>query len=157
MEFPKRIYTLEEFAKTRECINKGYKHRLRTIGRPAFKESVREILTLIRKAGYYNTLRTYIRYIVEIDGVSQLREAEATIWLNTYMIKDSIEGARFIVQKVEQMKNYLEGEQYYEKGETSAVEKSVEFLQNLCKKKISEGQRKKCKEAIKLWATETIL
>jgi len=130
---------------------------MRIVGSPTFKNSVKEILTLIRKAGYHNFLRTYIRTIAEIDGVSQLREAEATIWLNTDMVKDIVEGARFIIQKTEQMKDYLAGEQYYEKGELSTVKKSIDFLQDLRKKRLTEELKKKCDEAIKLWTKETIL
>lgn len=157
LEFPERIYTLEEFARARKCLEGGYRHRLRMVGSPAFKDRVREMLTLIRKAGYYDYLRTYVRLIMEIDGVSQLREAEATIWLNSYMVKEAVEGARFIIQKTEQMKDYLSGEQYYEKGELNAVKKSVEFLQTLMIKKIDKRLRNKCEEAVKLWTKETIL
>lgn len=132
-------------------------HRLRIVGSPVFKKSIKEILALVRQAGYYNFLRTYIRNIAEIDGVSQLRETEATIWLNTYIVKDIIEGTRFVIQKTEQMKDYLAGEQYYEKGELSTVKKSIEFLQNLKKKRITEELKKKCDETIKLWTKETIL
>ena len=157
LEFPERIYTLEEFRKARECVEGGYKHRLRVVGSPAFKGKVREMLSLIHKAGYYNYLRTYIRLIMEIDGVSQLREAEAIIWLNIYMVKEAVEGARFIVQKAEQMRDYLSGEQYYEMGELNAVKKSVEFLQTLMEKRIDKRLRNKCEETVRLWTKETVL
>lgn len=157
LEFPERIYTVEEFMKARECLERGYKHRLIIVGSSIFKNSVMEILALIRIAGYYDFLRTYIRQITEIDGLGQLREAEATLWLNTYVVKDAVEGARFIIQKAEQMKDYLAGKQYYEKGELSAVKKSVEFLQSLKEKKIDEGLRRKCEEALKLWTEERVL
>ena len=157
MEFPDRIYTLEEFKKARTFIDQGHKHRLRIVGSPAFNKIVKQILALIRKADYYDFLRTYIRTITEIDGISQLREAEATIWLNTDMVKNIIEGARFVIQKTEQMKYYLAGEQHFEKGELPTVNKSVEFLQNLRKKRLTEELKDKCDETIRLWTSKTIL
>jgi hypothetical protein len=157
LEFPDRIYTLEEFKKARELIEDGYKHEIIVEGSSSFKKSVRRILTLIRKAGYTDFLRTYIRAITEIDGVSQLREIEATIWLNTNMVTDTVEGSRFIIQKAEQMKNYLAGERHYESGELSAIKKSLGFLQDLKKKKLSEELQKSCDEAIRSWTKDTIL
>lgn len=157
MGFPKRIYTLEEFAKARKCVEEGYRHSIRIVGSTAFKDRVGEMLKLIRKAGYYDYLRTYIRQIMEIDGVSQLREAEATIWLNSVTVKEVVEGARLIVQKTEQMKDYLSGEKYYEKGELSTINKSVEFLKTLVRKRLDKKLRRSCEEAIKLWTKETVL
>ncbi|MDQ1280092.1 MAG: hypothetical protein QG670_1354 [Thermoproteota archaeon] len=157
MGFPKRIYTLEEFTKARKCVEEGYRHRLRIVGSTVFKDRVDKMLKLIRKAGYYNYLRTYIRQIIEIDGVSQLREAEATIWLNSFTIKEAVEGARLIVQKTEQMKDYLSGEKYYERGELQTINKSVEFLKTLVKKRLNKEVRRSCEEVIKLWTKETIL
>lgn len=157
MEFPSRIYTLDEFKRARECVEKGYKHRLKIVGSLIFRSRVKVIMELIRKARYYDYLRTYIRQIEEINGLSQLREADAMLWLNLDIVKDPIEGARFIIQKTEQMKDYLAGNQYYEKGELAAVRKSVEFLQVLKNKRIDEELRKKCEEAVKMWTAETIL
>jgi len=157
MEFPRRIYTVKEFMQARECLEKGYKHRLAIVGSKAFKEKIKKVQGLLRITDYYDFLRTYIRSLQEIEGVGQLREAEATIWLNNYLVENPVEGARFIVQKAEQMKKYLEGKQYYEKGETAAVEKSIEFLKALQDKRISEDLKMKCKEALKQWTEERIL
>ena len=157
MSFPKRIYTLDEFAAARQCIASGYKHSLEIVGTPSFKKNLQLILNLIHKADYYDNLRTYIRQIEEIDGISQLREKEASIWLNANVVNDRIEGARFIVQKTEQMKAYLMAEKYYEQGELFAVKKSVAFLQYLRTKSISEELKKKCDTAIKLWTVDSIL
>jgi hypothetical protein len=157
LKFPEKIYTLKEFRRARALIKKGYKHHIKIVGSKKFKERVKIILALIQRTEYYDFIRTYIRRIEEIEGLSQLRETEATIWLNTYMIKNIIEGARFIVQKAEQMNGYLSGKQYYEKGELHAVKKSVEFLKNLKSKMIDEKDKEKISETIKLWTAETIL
>lgn len=157
MEFPRRIYTVKEFMQARECLEKGYKHRLTVVGSKTFKERVRKVQSLLRITDYYDFLRTYIRCLEEIEGVGQLREAEATIWLNGYLIENPVEGARFIVQKAEQMKQYLEGKQHYEKGETAAVEKSIEFLKALQDKRISEDLKMKRRESLKQWTEERIL
>ena len=102
-------------------------------------------------------MRTYIRKIAEIKGLSQLREADATIWLNNYMVKNPFEGARFAIQKVWQMKYYLDGDLYYISGETSAVEKSVEFLEKL-KDNIKDGVlRGKCEEVLRQWKEAKIV
>ena len=157
MEFPDRIYTIEDFKRAKTCIDNGYKHQLKITGSPSFSNSIKQILELISKADYYEFLRTYIRTITEIEGISQLREADATIWLNTDIVKDIVEGGRFIIQKAEQMKNYLSGEQHYEKGEISAIKKSIEFLQSLRKKQLTEELKDKCDETIKLWTSKNIL
>ena len=157
MEFPRRIYTVKEFMKARECVEKGYKHRLKVVGSAEFKEKVKRIKSLLRITGYYDFLRTYIRQIEEIDGISQLRETEATIWLNDYMIKNPCNGARFIIQKAYQMRDYLRGKQFYEKGEMVAIEKSIEFLRALQGKRLSDDLKEKCKNALDQWTEDTIL
>ena len=143
--------------KARKCIEEGHKHRLRVIGRPGFKGKVKEILSLVRKAGYYDFLRTYIRRISEIEGVGQLREAEATIWLNNYILGNPIEGARFIVQKAHQMKAYIEGEQHYLKGEPPAIKESIVFLKKLRDKLTDEKMKALCEESIKQWTEEWVM
>ncbi|MCJ7559445.1 hypothetical protein MUO79_02350, partial [Candidatus Bathyarchaeota archaeon] len=80
MKFPERVYTEEEVKTAKELIDKGYKHRLTVEGSPNFKEKVNQTLELVRTAGYYEFLRTYIKRIIEIDGLTQLRETEASIW-----------------------------------------------------------------------------
>jgi len=74
MDFPERVYTTEEVKKARSLIEKGYKHNLKAKGSPDFVAKVEEALQLIKTAGYYDFLRTYIRTIREITGLSQLRE-----------------------------------------------------------------------------------
>jgi hypothetical protein len=155
MEFPKRVYTFEEVKKARELIAKGYKHRLNVVGSPDFRSKAKEALKLIRTAKYYDFLRTYIRQIREIDGLSQLREAEAAIWANNYAVADPVEAASFIIQKTQQMKDFLEGKLYYDKGEITAVQKRIEFLEALRDKSKNQAVKKECEENLKRWAELT--
>ena len=157
MEFPRRIYTVTEFMKARECVENGYLHRMRVSGSKDFKEKIKKIKSLLRITGYYDFVRTYIRLLKDIDGIGQLRETDATIWLNRYIVENPVEGARFIVQKAQQMSDYLEGKQYYEKGELAAIEKSIEFLRELQGKRICEELKLKCEEVLEQWTKERIL
>jgi len=155
MKFPERVYTVEELKKARALIEKGYKHRLRVVGSPDFKRKVEEALKLIKTAKYYDFLRTYIRQIREIGGLSQLREAEVAIWANKYAAADPIEAAGFIMQKAQQMKDFIEGRIYYEIGEARAVEKRIEFLETLRDRSKDQAVKKKCEENLKRWAELT--
>ncbi len=154
MDFPKRVYTKDEVEKARALIEKGHKHQLRVKGSKSFKNKVKEALKLIKIANYYDFLRTYIRQIVEIDGLSQLRESEVAIWANKYAVADSVEAAGFFVQKTQQMKDYIEGKLYYDKGELIAVNKRIEFLEALNERSADQALRKRCEEILKAW-TET--
>lgn len=156
-KFPKRIYTVEEYMAARKALAEGYKHRLRIDGSPEFKIKIKEILNLVKKAKYYVFLRTYIRRICEMEGLSQLREAEATIWLNHYMIENPFAGARFIIQKAEQMKSYLEGKIYYISGELSAVRKSIVFLTKLRDSLNNEELKAQCDELLRQWTEDQVL
>ena len=165
MNFPERVYTVEEVKKARELIEKGHKHSLEVSGSPDFKRKVEEALELIRTAEYYDFLRTYIRQIREIGGLSQLREAEVAIWANKYAVADPIEAAGFIIQKAQQMKDFIEGRLYYDnnnnKGDTSlylevrAVQKRVEFLEKLRDVTDSQDVREKCEVHLKRWSETT--
>ena len=152
MTFPKRVYTVEEVEKAREFIAKGYKHRLSIVGSPDFKGKVKAALKLVKTAKHYNFLRTYIRKIREIGGLSQLREEEAAIWANKYAVADPVEAAGFIVQKAQQMKDFIEGRLYYDKGEAEAVKKRIEFLETLRDRSKDQAVRKECEENLKRWA-----
>ena len=77
MEFPRRVYTGEEVQRAKELIDSGYKHQLAIKGSPDFERKVQRALELVKTAGYYDFLRTYIRSIMEIDGLTQLHEADA--------------------------------------------------------------------------------
>ena len=151
MGFPERVYTKEEVDKARKLIEKGYKHDLKVKGSPEFSAKVEEALTLIKTAGYYEFLRTYIRAIREIDGLSQLREEEAAIWFNVKALDDPIDDAGFIIQKTQQMKDFIEGRLYYETAEIKAVNKRLEFVETLKNKTDNPVLKSKCEENLKRW------
>lgn len=157
MDFPKRIYTEEEVQKAKEAIEKGYKHQLIVRGSSAFKEKLNEALRLIKSVDYYNFLRTYIRQIEEINGFSQLHEADAAIWATMPMLEDSVDAASYIVQKAQQMKDYVEGKLYYGVGEMALIEKRIEFLEKLKKVSRNTEIRKRCEELLKRWADSTLM
>lgn len=154
MRFPERVYTTEEVKKAVNLIGKGYKHDLEVNGSPDFRNKVEEALKLVKTAEYYDFLRTYIRQIREIDGLSQLREAEVAIWANKYAVADPIEAAGFIIQKAQQMKDFIEGRLYYETAEVRAVKKRIEFLETLRDRSKDQAVKKGCEENLKRW-TET--
>ena len=151
MGFPERVYTKEEVDKARKLIEKGYKHDLKVKGSPEFVAKVEEVLKLIKTAGYYEFLRTYIRAIREIDGLSQLREEEAAIWFNVKALDDPIDDAGFIIQKTQQMKDFIEGRLYYETAEIKAVNKRLEFVETLKNKTDNPVLKSKCEENLKRW------
>jgi len=155
VNFPERVYTIKEVKKARKLIEKGHKHDLEVSGSPDFKREVEEALELIRTAEYYDFLRTYIRQIREIGGLSQLREAEVAIWANKYAVADPIEAAGFIIQKAQQMKDFIEGRLYYDKGEVKAVQKRIEFLETLRDRTKNRDVKKKCEEILKKWSETT--
>ena len=151
MDFPERVYTKEEVKKARTLIQKGYKHDLKAKGSPEFVAKVEEALKLIRTAGYYEFLRTYIRVIREIEGLSQLREQEAAIWFHVKALDDPVDDAGFMIQKTQQMKDFIEGRLYYETAEIRAVNKRIEFLEALRDKTDDPAIKSKCEEQLKRW------
>lgn len=152
MEFPRRIYTSEEIKRAKELVDKGYKHRLRIDGSPVFKEKVKHALKLIKAVGLYDFLRTYIRNITEIDGLTQLRESEATIWANKYAVENSVDAASLFVQKAHHMKEYLEGKLYYGgAAEKRSVEKRIGFLETLKRKTRDKKVKEECERLLELW------
>lgn len=158
MKFPKRIYTTEEVKKAGELIKKGYKHRLRVKGSPSFKQKVRQALKLVKTAGYYNFLRTYLRSIVEIDGLTQLREADATIWANKYAVENPVDAASLFIQKANHMKEYLEGKLYYGgAAETRSVQKRIDFLKVLKRKSRKKEIKEECERLLRSWSESVFL
>jgi hypothetical protein len=158
LEFPKRIYTGEEVKKAKELVDKGYKHHLRVKGSSKFKQKVRQSLTLVKIAGYYEFLRIYIRRIEEIDGLTQLREADATIWTNKYAVESSVDAASIFVQKANHMKEYLEGKLYYGgEAEKRSVTKRIEFLKALKEKTCEDKVREECVRLLKLWDESSLV
>jgi hypothetical protein len=151
MDFPERVYTKEEVKKARTLIQKGYKHDLKAKGSPEFVAKVEEALKLIKTAGYYEFLRTYIRVIREIEGLSQLREQEAAIWFHVKALDDPVDDAGFMIQKTQQMKDFIEGRLYYETAEIRAVNKRIEFLEALRDKTDDPDIKSKCEQQLKRW------
>jgi hypothetical protein len=105
LDFPSRIYTEKEVNLARELTAKGYKHTLRIEGSPDFTGKAKLALELVKIVGCYDFLRRYIRTIKEIDGLTQLRQAEAAIWANSYAVENEVDAASFFIQKANQMKN----------------------------------------------------
>ncbi len=151
-EFPKRVYTKDEVKKAREAIESGHIHRLKITGSKEFKEKVREALKLIKTTKQYKFLRTYIREIKEIDGLTQLREAEAAIWANNHAVKDPVDAASLFIQKAYQMKDYIEGKLYYGgEAEHRTTQKRIEFLEKLKKRTRKKEVKDRCEEILKVW------
>lgn len=151
MSFPERVYTQAEVDRARELIQKGYKHALVIQGSPLFRDKMHKVIELIKTADYYDFLRTYIRSIIEMEGFSQLREADAAIWANMTMLNDLVDAASYIVQKTQQMRDYIEGRLYYEKGEMAAIEKRLEFIKALKTRSIDQGIQSRCDGLLKNW------
>ena len=149
--FPERVYTEDEVRRARELIQRGYRHQLRVSGSREFVEKTREALKLVKEAGYHDFLRTYIREIREIDGLSQLRECESSIWANIYAVQNAVDAACFFIQKAWQMKIYIEGKMYYgHQGETLTASKVMKFLKDLESKTNSDRVKEECRERIRL-------
>lgn len=158
MAFPDRIYTADEVREAGKLAKKGYKHRLKVKGSLDFKQKAKEALKLIKTAGYYNFLRIYIREIVEIDGLTQLRESEAAIWANKYAVQNPIDAASLFIQKANHMKEYLEGQLYYGgEAERRSVEKRIEFLETLKRKSRKKEVKEECEKLLKNWSESIFL
>lgn len=158
MEFPERIYTDEEVKRARRLIAKGHKHRLEVKGGLNFKKKVKIALELAKTAGCYDFLRKYIRRIVEIDGLTQLREGEATIWSNHYAVENPVDAASIFVQKANHMKEYVEGKLYYGgAAEKRSVEKRIEFLEALKKKSRKREVKEECARLLELWSESSLV
>lgn len=158
MDFPKRVYTSDEVARAKDLVDKGYKHRLRAKGSPEFKQKARQAFQLVKTAGYYDFLRTYIRSVVEIDGLTQLREADVSVWANRYTVENSVDGASVLVQKANHMKEYLEGKLYYGgAAERRSGQKRIEFLEALKKRSKEKAVVEECKRLLKLWSESSLV
>jgi len=156
-EFPERVYTVEEVKTAKELIDTGYKHNLIIEGSPDFKEKIIQILELIKTAGYYDFLRAYIRRIMEIDGITQLRETEVAIWANKFAVENPVDAASLFIQKTFQMKEYLEGELYYGgNAEKRSVTKRVEFLQVLKDKSSDRNVQEECGRLLQQWKESSL-
>ncbi|MEM3616321.1 MAG: hypothetical protein QXN95_00880 [Candidatus Bathyarchaeia archaeon] len=152
MAYPKRVYTTNEVKEAKKLVKRGYRHRLTINGSPDFKKKVRAALALVKTARYYDFLRSYIKSITEIDGFTQLRESEASIWANKYAVANPVDAASLFVQKAHHMKEYLEGKLYYGgEAERRSVEKRIEFLEKLKKKTRKKDVKEECEKLLKSW------
>jgi hypothetical protein len=126
-------------------------------GSPGFKQKVSEILELVKTAGYYEFLRTHIKHITEIDGLTQLRETEAAIWANKFAVENPVDAASLFIQKTSQMKEYLEGKLYYGgPAEKRSVEKRIEFLEALKNKTGKKEVKEECERLLKMWEESSL-
>jgi hypothetical protein len=152
LDFPERVYTEDEVRKAKELVDKGYKHSISILGKLDFKQKVEKVLDLIKVAGYYEFFRTYIRSIIEIDGLTQLRQADAAIWANEYAIKNPVDAASLFIQKANSMKEYVDGVLYYGgTAEKRSVEKRIEFLKVLKSKSDEKEIEAECERLLNLW------
>jgi len=157
-EFPKRIYTEDEVKKAKTLIDKGYKHRVKIKGSSDFKQKAKQAIDHIRTAGYYDFFRTYVREVEEIDGLTQLRQSEASIWANKYTVRNPVDAASILVQKANQMKEYLEGKLYYGgQAEKRSDQKRIEFLEALGRKTRKTEVTAECERLIELWKESSLV
>lgn len=157
MSFPERVYTDEEVRLAKSLVDQGYKHNLTVEGTPEFTKKVNEALELIKTAGYYDFLQSYIRKIVEIDGITQLRETEVAIWLSKFALENAVDAASLFVQKAYHMKEYLDGELYYGgNSENRTVAKRMEFLHVLLTKTDDATVKADCERLLEMWKDSSL-
>ena len=156
--FPKRIYTEDEVKQAKALIDNGYRHRVKIKGSADFKQKAKQAIDHIRTAGYYDFFRTYIEKIEEIDGLTQLRQSEASIWANKYTVSNPVDAAGILVQKANQMKEYLEGKLYYGgQAEKRSYQKRIEFLEELGRKSRETNVTAECERLVKLWKESSLV
>jgi hypothetical protein len=152
LDFPEKVYTEEEHKKAKKLVDAGYKHDLKVIGNADFTEKVNSALELANTAGCYDFLRTYLREIKEIDGITQLRETEVAIWANKFAVENAVDFASLLVQKAHHMKEYLDGELYYGgASEKRTVQKRIEFLELLKTKTSNASVKEECERLLEMW------
>ena len=157
MEFPERVYTEEEVKKAKQLVDAGYKHNLTVKGNPSFTAKVNQALELLKTAGSYEFVRTYIRQIMEIDGLTQLRETEVVIWANKFAVENPVDFASLLVQKTHHMKEYLDGELYYGgNSEKRTVQKRIDFLGELKDKSQDANVKEECERLLEMWRESSL-
>ena len=126
-------------------------------GSTEFTQKVNQALELIKTAGYFDFLRTYLRKIMEIDGISQLRETEVAIWAGKFAVENPVDAASLFIQKAYHMKEYLEGELYYGgNAEKRSVAKRVEFLESLKDKTSDKVVKEECERLLEMWKDSSL-
>jgi len=157
VSFPDRVYTTEEVKSAKALVDQGYKHNLTVEGAPEFTQKVNQALELIKTADYYDFLRTNIRKIMEIDGITQLRETEVAIWASKFAVENPVDAASLFIQKAYHMKEYLEGELYYGgNAEKRSVAKRIEFLQTLKDKTSDKAVKEECERLLEMWKDSSL-
>lgn len=158
MDFPERVYTQAEVERARELINEGYRHQIKIKGSPQFQKKVERALELIKTADYYDFLATYIRRIEEIDGLTQLRNADASIWTNKYAVENPVDAASMLIQKATHMKEYLDLTHYYGgEAEKRSNTKRIEFLEKLKAKSQDKNVREECEKLLEFWRESSLV
>jgi hypothetical protein len=156
-DFPERVYTAEEVKTAKALIDQGYKHNLTIEGSESFKEKTSQVLELIKTAGYFDFFSSYIRTIMEIDGLTQLRETEVAIWANKFAVENPVDAASLFIQKAYHMKEYVEGELYYGgTAEKRSVAKRIKFLRVLKEKSSDKNVREECDRLLQLWKESSL-
>jgi hypothetical protein len=157
VDFPVRVYTQEEHEQAKHLVDAGYKHQLSVEGDVDFKQKVNRSLELAKTAGCYEFLRTYLREIKEIDGLTQLRETEVAIWANKFAVENTVDFASLLVQKAYHMKEYLEGELYYGgASEKRTVQKRIEFLETLKGTTVNDAVKQECERLLEMWRESSL-
>jgi hypothetical protein len=157
LSFPERVYTTEEVKDAKTLVDEGYKHTLIVEGTPEFRKQVNQAIELIKTSGYYDFLQSYIRMIMEIDGITQLRETEVAIWANKFAVENPVDAASLFIQKAYHMKEYLEGELYYGgNAEKRSVAKRIDFLQTLKEKTSDKDVKAECERLLEMWKDSSL-
>ena len=157
MAFPEKVYTSKEVHAAKELIDQGYKHNLTVEGNEEFKAKVNQALEHIKTADYYEFLRTYVRQIIEIDGITQLRETEASIWANKFAVENTVDAASLFIQKAYHMKEYLDGDLYYGgNAEKRSVAKRIEFLKMLKTNATDSAVKEECERLLQMWEESSL-
>jgi hypothetical protein len=157
VSFPDRVYTTEEVKNAKTLVDQGHKHNLIVEGTPEFRKQVNKALELIKTAEYYDFLQSYIRKIMEIDGITQLRETEVAIWANKFAVENPVDAASLFIQKAYHMKEYLEGELYYGgNAEKRSVAKRIEFLKTLKTKTEDKEIKEECERLLEMWKDSSL-
>jgi hypothetical protein len=157
MSFPQKIYTTKEVCAAKELINQGYKHTISINGSEDFKAKVNQAIEYLKIAGYFDFLRTYIKQIKEIDGITQLRETEVSIWANKFAVENPVDSASLLIQKAYSMKEYLDGDLYYGgNAEKRSVVKRVEFLKDLKDKTADDSVKTECQRLLDMWSESSL-
>jgi len=157
VSFPNRVYTTKEVKLARALVDQGYKHNITVEGTSSFTQKVNQAIDLIKTASYFDFLRAYIRKIIEIDGITQLRETEVVIWASKFAVENPVDTASLFIQKAYHMKEYLEGELYYGgSAEKRSVEKRIEFLQILKDKTTDKDVKEECGRLLEMWRDSSL-